>query len=268
MSAGGGGGGGGGGGSSASVSQQQQEQQSVLDWKFSQVFGERAAGEEVQEVDIISAIEFDKSGEHLATGDRGGRVVLFERTESREQRARRELERADCLGPRHPEYRYSTEFQSHEPEFDYLKSLEIEEKINKIRWCQTANGARFLLSTNDKTIKLWKVSEKKLKNVSNLNLDPTLRLGNGSLTSSNPVLGQRGFTPRLSMNGGAVPQPPLIGNDFDFPPGGIPSLHLPLVVVFLLHFQRLLVSKLCGCAIRTAMSSLHFLYCDDGGMVC
>ena len=33
-------------------------------------------------VDIISAIEFDKSGDHLATGDRGGRVVLFERTDS------------------------------------------------------------------------------------------------------------------------------------------------------------------------------------------
>ncbi|KAL5231186.1 hypothetical protein ABZP36_029962 [Zizania latifolia] len=31
-------------------------------------------------VDIISAIEFDKSGQHLATRDRGGRVVLFERT--------------------------------------------------------------------------------------------------------------------------------------------------------------------------------------------
>jgi hypothetical protein len=42
-------------------------------------------------------------------------------------------------------------------QFDYLKSLEIEEKINKIRWCQTTNGARLLLSTNDKTIKLWKV---------------------------------------------------------------------------------------------------------------
>lgn len=35
-------------------------------------------------VDIISAIEFDKTGEHLATGDRGGRVVLFERTDGRE----------------------------------------------------------------------------------------------------------------------------------------------------------------------------------------
>jgi hypothetical protein len=35
-------------------------------------------------VDIISAIEFDKSGDHLATGDKGGRVVLFERTDVRD----------------------------------------------------------------------------------------------------------------------------------------------------------------------------------------
>lgn len=37
-------------------------------------------------VDIISAIEFDKSGDHLATGDRGGRVVLFERTDTKDVR--------------------------------------------------------------------------------------------------------------------------------------------------------------------------------------
>lgn len=35
-------------------------------------------------VDIISAIEFDTSGDYLATGDRGGRVVLFERTDSKD----------------------------------------------------------------------------------------------------------------------------------------------------------------------------------------
>ncbi len=50
-----------------------------------------------------------------------------------------------------------TEFQSHEPEFDYLKSLEIEEKINKVRWCRNLGPAQMLLSTNDKTIKLWRV---------------------------------------------------------------------------------------------------------------
>lgn len=31
--------------------------------------------------DIISAIEFDETGNFLATGDRGGRVVLFERAD-------------------------------------------------------------------------------------------------------------------------------------------------------------------------------------------
>ena len=31
--------------------------------------------------DVISAVEFDHSGDFLATGDRGGRVVLFERNE-------------------------------------------------------------------------------------------------------------------------------------------------------------------------------------------
>lgn len=50
------------------------------------------------------------------------------------------------------EYKFHTEFQSHEPEFDYLKSLEIEEKINKIKWCRRQNAAHFLLSTNGKAI--------------------------------------------------------------------------------------------------------------------
>lgn len=46
---------------------------------------------------------------------------------------------------------YST-FQSHEPEFDYLKSLEIEEKINKIKWLPQQNAAHSLLSTNGEQI--------------------------------------------------------------------------------------------------------------------
>lgn len=29
--------------------------------------------------DIISCVEFDHDGEYLATGDKGGRVVIFER---------------------------------------------------------------------------------------------------------------------------------------------------------------------------------------------
>lgn len=51
-----------------------------LDWQFCQVFGEPHF-DEVTEVDIVSAIEFDSTGEYLAAGDRGGRVVIFQRVE-------------------------------------------------------------------------------------------------------------------------------------------------------------------------------------------
>ncbi|KNA21140.1 hypothetical protein SOVF_045840 [Spinacia oleracea] len=195
-----------------------------LDWKFSQVFGERTAGEEIQEVDIISAIEFDKTGDHLATGDRGGRVVLFERTDKKgHDGPRRDLEKMDCSTSRHPEFRYQTEFQSHEPEFDYLKSLEIEEKINKIRWCQMANGALFLLSTNDKTIKFWKVQDKKIKKVCNVNLDPSKI--SGSPTDAGMLASPKGIS-----NGGSNIKPVnCLSTDFSFPPGGIASLRLPTV---------------------------------------
>ena len=99
--------------------------------------------------DIISTVEFNHTGELLATGDKGGRVVVFQR----EQESKNQVHHRGAYNA------YST-FQSHEPEFDYLKSLEIEEKINKIRWLPQQNAAYFLLSTNDKTVKLWKVSER------------------------------------------------------------------------------------------------------------
>ncbi|KAF5189195.1 Serine/threonine-protein phosphatase 2A regulatory subunit B [Thalictrum thalictroides] len=197
-----------------------------LEWNFSQVFGERAAGEDVQEVDIISAIEFDKTGEHLATGDRGGRVVLFERTDTKDHGYRRDLERMDCSMSRQPEFRYKTEFQSHEPEFDYLKSLEIEEKINKIRWCQTANSALFLLSTNDKTIKFWKVQEKKVKKICDMNVDPSKNVGNCSVAGTSNSTSQKQYL----ANGGCPERYyDHLNKEFSFPREGIPSLHLPTV---------------------------------------
>lgn len=70
------------------------------------------------------------------------------------------------------------EFQSHTAEFDYLKSLEIEEKINQIKWCQNSNNAHYLLSTNDKTIKLWKAHERNVREISHYDA------GNGNTNGS------------------------------------------------------------------------------------
>lgn len=142
-------------------------------WAFRQVFGDRDSTEEPADEDLISAVEFDGTGDYLATGDRGGRVVIFESSAvaHRAQQARRGPNADAASPPRDVEYRFYCEFQSHEPEFDYLKSLEIEDRINKIRWRQGRAGPLFLLSTNDKTIKLWKIYEKKVRMVSSKNID-------------------------------------------------------------------------------------------------
>jgi serine/threonine-protein phosphatase 2A regulatory subunit B len=143
--------------------------------------------------DIISTVEFDHTGNYLATGDKGGRVVLFERNETVSRNIAKFI---DLLcwytGPQKKtcEYKFHTEFQSHEPEFDYLKSLEIEEKINKIKWCRRQNASHYLLSTNDKTIKLWKVFEKSLKVVAENNLSHDLTpagVGGGGVLRPNHV---------------------------------------------------------------------------------
>lgn len=107
-----------------------------IQWCFSQVKG-AIETEDVTEADIISCVEFNSTGDLLATGDKGGRVVIFQRDKA-----------GKIAIPSRGEYNVYSTFQSHEPEFDYLKSLEIEEKINKIRWLKRTNPANFLLSTN------------------------------------------------------------------------------------------------------------------------
>ncbi|KAF7806066.1 serine/threonine protein phosphatase 2A 55 kDa regulatory subunit B beta isoform-like isoform X1 [Senna tora] len=140
-----------------------------LQWTFSQILGQPTPSDHLQDDDTITSIEFEKRGDYLAIGDRGGRVVIFERDDrnntSNQQHSRKVLEQLDSAPARHPKFRFKSEFQSHEPEFDYLKSLEIEQRIKKVRWCHTQNGLLFILSANDKTIKLWKIKEHKAKKV-------------------------------------------------------------------------------------------------------
>ncbi|KAK6105236.1 Serine/threonine-protein phosphatase 2A regulatory subunit sur-6 [Brugia pahangi] len=125
-----------------------------IHWHFSQVKGNiEPDGGITSDADIISCVEFSHDGEFLATGDKGGRVVIFQRDQSGKF----------INGQRSTDYNVYSTFQSHEPEFDYLKSLEIEEKINQIKWLKRKNAANFILSTNDKTIKLWKISEREKK---------------------------------------------------------------------------------------------------------
>ena len=46
---------------------------------LSQRFGIEVDSTEITEADVITALEYDLEGNYLATGDRGGRIVVFTR---------------------------------------------------------------------------------------------------------------------------------------------------------------------------------------------
>ena len=128
--------------------------------------------------DLVTAVQFDETGDYLAVGDKAGRICVFDchPTPTPPPSATYHTSPATRSPPSSPrptpsyqpslEYKFYTEFQSHEPEFDCLKSLEIEEKVNGIQWSKRNASGLFLLATNDKTIKFWKVYDKKIKRVS------------------------------------------------------------------------------------------------------
>jgi serine/threonine-protein phosphatase 2A regulatory subunit B len=99
-------------------------------------------------------------------------------------------------------YRELCEFKSHDPEFDYLKSLEIEEKINCISWLKRSSRSMSLLTTNDKTIKLWKV---KARDAFPQKPALTRRPSADSLfpTPASPSSGPSSFARRIYANGHA-----------------------------------------------------------------
>mmetsp|Transcript_3579 Transcript_3579/g.5586 ORF Transcript_3579/g.5586 Transcript_3579/m.5586 type:complete len:523 (-) Transcript_3579:96-1664(-) len=99
--------------------------------------------------DSITSLEYNENGEYLATGDRMGRITVLKLEDENKETKIRE----NWI----PYFQY----QSHDPEFDFLKSLEIEAKINRIKFCHSVGENKLLISANDKTVKLWKIGSKR-----------------------------------------------------------------------------------------------------------
>lgn len=127
-------------------------------WEFSQMFGEDdsdgehsdSESEEVCTDNWISSLAFDSTGKYLAVGYHCGQVVVL-----RQQKDHT--------------YQLYTEFKSHDSEFDCLTSSEIEEKISVIKWFPfSQRGTQRLITSNDKTIKLFKLHERNSKESTNV----------------------------------------------------------------------------------------------------
>mmetsp|Transcript_4685 Transcript_4685/g.6934 ORF Transcript_4685/g.6934 Transcript_4685/m.6934 type:complete len:585 (+) Transcript_4685:278-2032(+) len=135
-------------------------------WEYKQLFGGLNEGDNIDQADIITALSWNKTGDYMAIGDQGGRIIVLKRDEQSKSTIQ---EKEDEVGndssnqeinKQSMEFNVFTDFTSHDSQFDYLQSLEIDERINNIEWCyEGSDESKFILCTNEKCIKMWKISE-------------------------------------------------------------------------------------------------------------
>ena len=141
-----------------------------------QSFGDRREKCSTEDEDYITALSFDRTGDYLSVGDRAGRLVFFKYVSNNPYDMFEEDSVIDkphnlkykristkdfspkSLNPL--EFEYLFDFQSHVKEFDYMKSEEIDQKISFIKWMHNNGPQLNVISSNNKTIKLWKITPK------------------------------------------------------------------------------------------------------------
>lgn len=78
-----------------------------------------------------------------------------------------------------------------------------------------------------------------------MNIDPSKALANGSIGSIASSSDSSSPRPYLANGGSPDKSNNYLTNDFSFPPGGIPSLRLPVVVIFCASFCNSFSFQLC-----------------------
>ncbi|EFO65151.1 Protein phosphatase PP2A regulatory subunit B [Giardia lamblia P15] len=126
-----------------------------LDYRYCQVFGDCCDPLSIPRTDYISSLAFSSSGDHIAVGDCGGRIVIFRCVNPGAPPKRTRT------GTLHPsiEYDFMLEFQSHVAEYDYMRSLDVQARITSINFLTPLSQHMYFLSANDKDIKLWRIRD-------------------------------------------------------------------------------------------------------------
>eukprot|EP01065_Artemidia_motanka_P046685 TRINITY_DN7138_c1_g1_i1.p1 TRINITY_DN7138_c1_g1~~TRINITY_DN7138_c1_g1_i1.p1 ORF type:complete len:514 (+),score=54.13 TRINITY_DN7138_c1_g1_i1:106-1647(+) len=143
-------------------------------------------GAQEPELPAVTCMAFDSTGEHFAYGDRSGRVHVCKRQGS--------LRPAGADGVPDTQdvqmgYRLIDVVDAHQKQLDTLNSLEIEPRVNVVRFMKRGAGAVYFITANDKTVKLFKVWEHARAEV-DPSYDPTQALLTGWSTLKMPSVRQ------------------------------------------------------------------------------
>ncbi|EAY20008.1 hypothetical protein TVAG_402640 [Trichomonas vaginalis G3] len=111
-----------------------------MEFETTKVFGERGLDAPLNDDDFISALQFNQTGNFLATGDVSGRAVIFRYTNKNQ-------------------IEFVTQMHAHKSEFDYLRSVLSEPRVCAIRWIPKTDLNPLFLTTNMHETKLWKLTQ-------------------------------------------------------------------------------------------------------------
>ena len=120
----------------------------IMEWRFNQFLGEKLTFQQIKEDPdnesfLVTDIKFSNDGENVAVSDKGGRVIIFKKTDSKKGT---------------PKLEYYYEFPAQEKDFDAHKSIEYSEEIKALEIMPSSNYNKIdILTAGYRTIKLDRI---------------------------------------------------------------------------------------------------------------
>ena len=120
----------------------------IMEWRFNQFLGEKLTLQQIKEDPdnesfLVTDIKFSNDGENVAVSDKGGRVIIFKKTDSKKGT---------------PKLEYYYEFPAQEKDFDAHKSIEYSEEIKALEIMPSSNYNKIdILTAGYRTIKLDRI---------------------------------------------------------------------------------------------------------------
>jgi serine/threonine-protein phosphatase 2A regulatory subunit B len=130
----------------------------IMEWRYSQFLGEKLSYDQIKtdpenESFLVTNVRFSNCGTNAVVADKGGRVILFKKVESKNKQ---------------PKLEYFYEFAAQEKEFDMYKSIEYHEEVKSMQILSSTNASKIdILTAGYRTIKLDRIFKDKVRQFHN-----------------------------------------------------------------------------------------------------
>ena len=163
----------------------------IMEWRFNQFLGEKLTYQQIKEDPenesfLVTDIKFSGDGENVAVSDKGGRVIIFKKTDSKKGI---------------PKLEYYYEFPAQEKDFDAQRSIEYTEEIKALEIMPSSNYKKIdILTAGYRTIKLDRIYQDQIPKFEDIAKDDIIP----KFISSTPEVKNTTKKQFLSNNSGEI----------------------------------------------------------------